>query len=131
MTAIRKALHEPKIPLNISRVTRVEGQIALRVESAGDRSIKAAHGRLFAALADEELESQVSRGENGGRVLRHVSVGRVLKSASTIDLHEPAATEIAIPLLYGWGANGLRVVVFIQDPLSGHVLGVGEQKIKS
>jgi hypothetical protein len=129
-TAIRKALQELKIPLNISRVTRVEGQIALRVESAGDRSIKGAHGRLFAALADENLQSRVSRGENGGRVLRHVSVVRVLKSASTIDLHEPTATEIAIPLLPDWGANGLRVVVFIQDPASGHVLGVEAQKVK-
>jgi hypothetical protein len=26
-------------------------------------------------------------------------------------------------------ANGLRLVVFIQDPKSGHVLGVTEQKL--
>jgi hypothetical protein len=129
--AIRKALQEPKIPLNISRLTRVEGQITLRVESAGDRGSKTAHGRLFAALADEQLESRVSRGENGGRVLRHVAVVRMLKSVSTIDLREPTATEIAMPLQPGWGANGLRVVVFIQDPISGHVVGVTAQKLKS
>ena len=129
--AIRKAVQEPKIPLSISKLTRVDGQITLRVESPGDRSIKASHGRLFGALADEEVESRVSRGENGGRVLRHVSVVRVLKSVSTIDLHEPTATEIAIPVMRDWGARGLRVVVFIQDPNSGHVLGVGAQKIRS
>ena len=128
--AIRKALQEPKLPLNISGVTRVGGQITVRVESAGDRSIKAAHGRLFVAVAEEQSESQVTRGENRGRLLRHVAVVRRLKSASTIDLHEPTATEIAIPLHPDWGPNGLRIVVFIQDPISGHVLGVEAQKVK-
>lgn len=116
---------------SFSRLTRVDGQITLRVESAGDRSIKAAHGRLFAALADEAVESRVSRGENGGHLLRYVAAARMLKSASTIDLRQPTATDIAIPLQPDWGTNGLRIVVFIQDPISGLVLGIEAEKVKS
>lgn len=76
------------------------------------------------------MESRVSRGENAGHVLKHVAVARVLKSASTIDLYGPSATEIAIPLLPELGANGLRRRVH-SGPISGYVLGVEAQKVKS
>ena len=39
-----------------------------------------------------------------------------------------SAKEITLPVQAGSG-NGLRLVVFIQDPKSGHVLGVTEQKL--
>jgi hypothetical protein len=39
--------------------------------------------------------------------------------------------RFAIPLLPEWGAKGLRVVVFIQHPVSGHVLSAEAQKVKS
>jgi hypothetical protein len=63
-------------------------------------------------------------------VLRHVAVTRALKSAGTIDIHEPSTTEVAVPLPPAWGANGLRLVAFIQDPTWGYVLGVKAQKVK-
>ena len=130
MAAIRKAIQEPKIPLTISGISHIEGHVSMRIESAGDQNLKTARGQLFVVLAEERSESQVSRGENAGRELRHVAVARVLKSAGTINLHVPSATEVALPLQPEWGANGLRVVAFIQDPASGHVVGVTAQKPK-
>ena len=103
----------------------------MRIESPGDRSAKTTPGTLFVALAEEQVESRVSQGENSGHVLQHVAVTRVLKSAGTIDLRGPSVTKFAIPLLPQWGAKGFRVVAFIQDPISGHVLGAEAEKVKS
>ena len=74
----------------------------MRIESPGDRSAKTTRGTLFVALAEEQVESRVSQGENSGHVLQHVAVTRVLKSAGTIDLRGPSVTEFAIPLLPQW-----------------------------
>jgi hypothetical protein len=128
--AIRKAVQEPKLPLSISGITRIQGQVIVRIKSTGDRNLKPAHGQLVVALAEEQVQSRVSRGENAGRVLRHVAVTRALKSAGTIDIHGPSTTEAAIPLHPEWGSNGLRLVAFIQDPTSGYVLGVQAKKAK-
>jgi hypothetical protein len=103
--AIRKAIEEQKIPLSISTISRAEGKITGRIESPGDRRAKTTRGTLFVALAEEQVESRVSQGENSGHVLQHVAVTRVLKSAGTIDLRGPSVTEFAIPLLPQWGVS--------------------------
>lgn len=86
-------------------------------------------GRLYVALPEQRAESRVSGGENARRTLRHVAVVRELKSAAEVDTHGPSTTEARFQLQPEWGANGLRVVAFIQDPASGYVLGVAAQKV--
>jgi hypothetical protein len=128
--AIRKAIQEPKIPLTISGIRRIGDHVSMRIDSAGVQDLKPARGQLFVVLAEERTESRVTRGENGGRMLRHVAVARVLKSAGMIHLHAPSATEVAIPIQPEWGANGLRVVAFLQEPALGYVVGVTALKLK-
>ena len=93
-----------------------------------DDKFKGARGIFYVALADNRQESHVARGENGGRTLAHVAVTRVLKQVGPIAFDAASSREITLPVLTG-AANGLRLVVFIQDPKSGHVLGVTEQKL--
>jgi len=130
LAAIRKALQEPKVQVAIVSSAQTGAQVAVRVESTGSPNKKVVSGALFVALAEERIESQVLRGENAGRVLRHVAVVRALKSAGQVSLQGFSTREVTMPLESGWGRNGLRVVVFIQDPASGHILGVGAQKVK-
>lgn len=119
--AIRKAVREPKIPVAISDVARSQGRLTVRVEASS-------RGALYVALADERDESRVARGENGGRTLKHVAVVRVLRSAGAIDPGK-SSTEVTIPIQPDWGANGLRVIAFVQDPASGYVIGASERRI--
>ena len=84
---------------------------------------------LYVAVADNSAESHVARGENAGRSLAHVSVVRVLKEAGTIDLRSVAARDIVLTVPAGAGANGLRLVAFLEDPGSGHIVGAAVEKL--
>jgi hypothetical protein len=125
-SAIQKAIRERKIPIEISNVARDGNQVSAHIELHADQSFKGTRGVLYVALADNRQESRVARGENAGRSLAHVAVTRVLKQVGTIDLDSPSAKEITFPIQSG--ANGSRLVAFIQDPKSGHVLGVAVQR---
>jgi hypothetical protein len=56
-----------------------------------------------------------------------VAVTRVLKQAGKIDFDTASTKEVTLPVQAG-SESGLRLVAFIQDPKTGHVLGVTEQK---
>jgi hypothetical protein len=126
-SAIQKAIHERKVPIAISNVARNGNQVTARIELPEDQNFKGVGGILYVALADNRQESHVARGENSGRNLAHVAVTRVLKQVGTVDLNSASTKEIALPIQSV--ASGSRIVAFIQDPKSGHVLGVAEQKI--
>ena len=127
--AIQKAIREPKISIAISNVSRDKNQVTAHIELRAGQNLKGGRGVLFVAIADNRAESQVARGENAGRALAHVSVTRVLKEVGKIDLDNVSTRDVTLPVLPGAGSNGLRLVAFIQDARSGHVLGVAVQKL--
>ena len=71
----------------------------------------------------------MARRENTGRTLPHVAVTRVLRQVGTANLDDVSAKEVTLTIHPGTGANGSRLVAFIQDPRSGHVLAVAEQEL--
>ncbi len=129
-SAIGKAIREKKIPIAVSGAARTGNNVSVRIDApAPDQSRKGAHGVLYVALADNRQESHVGRGENAGRSLAHVAVVRVLRQVGTVDLDHAFTKQVTLPLQPESGGNGFRIVAFIQDPKSGHVLGVAEQKL--
>ena len=128
--AIHRAIREPKLPIAISQTSRTGSQVAARIEvPAADSSTRNAHAVLYVALADNRAESHVARGENAGRSLAHVAVTRVLKQVGTVDLSTASDRNITIAIQPGAGANGWRLVTFLQDPNTGRVLAVAAQKL--
>jgi hypothetical protein len=127
--AIQKAAREPKVAIALSNVTRDRKQVTAHVEVPASADLKKRSAMLYVVLADNRAESQVARGENTGRSLAHVAVTRVLKEAGTIDLASASSKEILLTVPAGAGANGLRLVAFLADRSSGHVLGVAAQKL--
>ena len=104
----------------------VAANISLPVSDPAARGVS---GILYVALADNRAESHVARGENSGRLLAHVAVMRVLKPLGKVELTSGLTKDVWIMVPPGAGSNGLRIVVFLQDPQSGHILGVTEQKL--
>jgi hypothetical protein len=84
---------------------------------------------LYVVIADNKIESHVTRGENDRRNLAHVGVARVFHQVGTIDLNSAVAKDVILLVQPGTGSNGMRLVVFVQDPRSGQVLGVAVQKL--
>ena len=95
-------------------------------------SVRAAalpHATLMAAVAEDETQSAVARGENAGRTLRHVAVVRTLQDMGAraadgrpLTLKIPAAKAGAAPASY-------RVVVFLADSGTGRVVALAQQKL--
>ena len=127
-SAIRKAIREPKIPIAITKVARDGDQVAAHIEfPAPTQKIKAGRAVLYVAIADNRAKSHVARGENAGRLMTHVAVTRVLKQVGAIDLENASVRDVVVSSPPG--ANGSRLIAFIQDTKSGHVLGVAVQKL--
>lgn len=124
---VQRLIHEPKLPLKLSQAARSGNSVIARVELPAANGL--GNAVLYVALAESQTESKVARGENSGRKLAHVAVTRVLQSAGTISLKEPVEKEITLTVPQGAGTSGLRVVAFLQDPRSGHILGVAEKKL--
>jgi hypothetical protein len=83
---------------------------------------------VYVVLAEDHAQSQVTRGENSGHILRHVAVVRTLLLAGKTDAQGVFARDLSLPLkdvkIGAW-----RVVVFLQDSGSRHVLGAAETRL--
>jgi hypothetical protein len=131
VSAIENELRQPKIAIAISNALHSENQVAAHLELApAEPQNGIGTAILYVALAENKTESQVARGENAGRSLEHVAVVRALRQVSRINLDGPFATEVTFGTPPGVGTNGLRLVAFLQDPGSGHVLGVALQRLQ-
>lgn len=85
---------------------------------------QAANADVYLALAVNEATSQVLRGENGGRRLRHVAVVRSLNSIGTMNRGASFVKEVSLPLNKQPDTSQLRLVAFVQEQGQGKVLGV-------
>lgn len=109
--AIRAAAQRPSIPIELS----LDGP-SLKVHLPDPSALGGS--TLWLAITEDGLASDVQRGENGGRRLRHGAVVRRLKKLGP-------ALDAALPLdLPGaWNRQQLRAVVFAQDGRSLAILG--------
>jgi hypothetical protein len=86
--------------------------------------------KLVAALAADATHSEVARGENAGRTLHHVAVVRALMEFKS-DVADGRELRLSSgPLSAGEEAKGsVRLVVWLADRKTGHVLGAAEQTL--
>jgi hypothetical protein len=82
---------------------------------------------LYAVLADDEDTSNVARGENSGRTLKHVSVVRVMQKVSA--LHGPNAQPVQIALPGNAAHSKMRLIVFAQKGQNGQIFGAAEREV--
>jgi hypothetical protein len=131
VSAIEKERREQKIPIGISHAVRNGNQVTVQIElPAPQAQINTRTAVLYVALADNMTESHVAHGENAGRALAHVGVVRTLTQVGTVRFESPLTKEVTLPARAGVGSNGLRLVAFLQDPDSGHILGAASQKLR-
>jgi hypothetical protein len=86
------------------------------------------NANVFAAVALDHVESQVTHGENGGRRLRHVSVLQQLVRVGKLEKEKPFSENLTVNLRPNTNPQNLRLIVFVQEPDFGSVLGAALQQ---
>jgi len=118
-----KAKAVAKVPIRIDGVNVDVGNpsvLRARIESDADSDRRA---DVYVALALNRVESQVLHGENGGRHLVHVAVVQQLTKIGKLQKGKSFEQEVQLKLKPGEDPKNLRIVVFVQEPGPGKVLG--------
>lgn len=85
---------------------------------------------VFLAIAEDNLSSNVTRGENTGKKLAHTSVVRELKSIGLVTAEQNSfAAETAVQIQPEWKKENLKFVVFVQENGSRKILGVNRTSV--
>ena len=125
-TALTRAAATPKLAIQISDAHQAaDGSIAFSVHAPADNKAS-----LYAAVAENATVSEVTRGENKGRTLHHVAVVRVLKEFGS-GKADGRPLELSGSNLVAAEKTGtpLRLVVFLVNRHSNHVVAVAEQTL--
>jgi hypothetical protein len=126
---VEAAVRQPKAQIKVSLAAPSRtGGVSIAVEVAElPQNSEADRADVLLAVTEDDLRSEVSRGENSGRNLSHTGVVRRLVNIGAVgnaDSERPFSTTTTLPIDRGWRRDHLKAVVFVQDPGSRRVLGV-------
>ena len=80
---------------------------------------------VWLAIAEDDLKTNVRRGENGGKTLDHVSVVREMKLLGNLaSTDKTFESETTLQYNSAWKKENLKFVVFVQGKDSKKVFGV-------
>jgi hypothetical protein len=133
LSSIAKALRDPKATVELEQIpdSKAASETArLRVRlgplagwNAGDPA------DVLLAITEDDLSSNVTRGENAGDQLDHRAVVRELRVLGRVDSAGSFAAEPDVNLAKDWKRENLRAVVFVQARASRHVLGAAALRL--
>jgi hypothetical protein len=128
----QKSAEASMIPITISRVSVDGGSPALfraHIEIAGQAEKVAAD--VYGAIVLDHAESQVQRGENGGKHLTHTAVVQEMKKIGRLEKQRNVLLDFQTKLPSGVDPRNLRLVVFLQQSGQGRVLGAAMSRPQS
>jgi hypothetical protein len=122
--AFARALQVQKVAVQLSSISiDAGGTLHVHVETGP------VDGDVMVAVALNHAESQVLRGENGGRTLTHTAVVRTMMKAGTASHGQAFAQDVQLKLEPGLTRDNLRVIAFVQGARQGKVLGATMEKV--
>ena len=132
--AIARAALAPKAEIELG-ISQGSDPSRVRVDIAVSRMSRLGvlgEADLWLAVTEEGLATDVRRGENAHRRLRHAAVVRQLNQIETVSSPAPdrftAAAQVAPQP--DWHVENLRLVAFLQERQSRRVLGVGQARFE-
>ncbi len=130
--AIEKAAQQPKAAVDV--VARVEGDrvhVDVRVDASPEVPLRDT-ADVIIAITEDQLVTNVRRGENAGRVLKHSAVVRSLSTVGTLSPRQRTFSVTApLALSRDWKPEHLRVVVLVQETQSRRMVGAGSFTLAS
>jgi hypothetical protein len=126
---LQKAAATPKVPVRIGDVTVDAGNpTILRARIETDANFDKHNADVYVAVALDHVESQVLRGENGGRHLIHIAVVQELTKVGKLPKGKSFAQDVQLKLKPGTDPKNVRLVVLVQESGPGKVLGAALRK---
>jgi hypothetical protein len=123
--ALTSAATTPKQALTIDNAHWQNGAAEFTVHSPTPSG-----SRLVAVLAADTAHTDVLHGENAGHTLQHIAVLRVIKEFKAEEANGHPLRLSGGSLDHGNEATGpVRLIVFLVDHKTGHVLAVAEQTL--
>ncbi|AMJ64865.1 hypothetical protein AXW84_05040 [Hymenobacter sp. PAMC 26628] len=116
VAAIANAAQGPRTAVHLAR----QGPGALAVQVAA-LTAGAPTADVFLVITETGLATQVGRGENAGRLLRHAAVVRALRSLGPASGR--AAFNAPLALRPEWKTENLHAVVLVQEPATHRIVG--------
>jgi hypothetical protein len=116
---LASASRSPKAPVHVIVKDKSTDRVSLKVNVEVTKS----SGDVLLAIAETGLASDVARGENAGRNLKHSAVVRKLSTIGRLRSGEAFSAEPLVKLSKQWKPENLRAVVFVEDGASRKVLG--------
>jgi hypothetical protein len=123
--AISDASRLEKAEITLSKVQSTGSTAHLKIDVTMLPSAAAHEAQVWLAVTESELHSNVKHGENAGEDLHHAAVVRNLRKVANAKLSDAIAYsgEQDVALESSWKKQDIRLVVFVQDPKSRHILG--------
>jgi hypothetical protein len=86
---------------------------------------------VWLAIAEDNLQSAVTRGENAGAQLRHTSVLRTMRKLGLADASKEQAFSgsAEVRLDQAWKRENTRIVVLVQERKSRRILGAAKAEL--
>jgi hypothetical protein len=113
---IALAAHTPK-PAQVKLGWSNDGPLQVEINGTNERDEK-----VLLAITEDGLSTQVGKGENGGRTLRHSGVVRELREIGSLR-HGKYSSAVKAARHPEWKSENLRVVVFVQKAGCGDITG--------
>ena len=130
--AVQKALALQKVPVRISGVS-LDTPNTLRAHVEADalpETFRARKADVYLVVALNHAESQVLRGENGGRRLTHAGVVQSLTKVGSLEVGKNFSQDVRVKLDSRTDLTNLRVIAFVQQAGQRQVLGAALEKVK-
>jgi hypothetical protein len=127
--ALNQAKGDAKIALRISNIAVDPSNPAtLHAHIDADTNPDRHNADIYLAVALNHVESQVLRGENGGKHLIHVAVVQQLTKVGKLPKGKSFAQDVQVKLKPNEDLKSIRLVAFAQESGQGKLLGASMQK---
>lgn len=131
-SAIVEAAQQPKAEVVLTGLDASAEKTRVRIAVTKLPGGVTRDAQVWLAVTESGLHSNVKAGENSGEDLHHAAVVRSLRKIGDVKAGKDAAysDEQDVRLDSTWKRESLRVVVFVQDPKSRHILGAASLRLK-